>query len=95
MSKEDREVLDMANGVKVGNDRNATICGEGKIPQKRPLWYYREFRRLFSEISGWVGFGTVVLICMLVGVTPMWLATPVFIGCFAWVAVLMDRYFRR
>lgn len=94
MSMEDKEVLDMANGIKREQYKDMPCVNAGEGKQKRPLWYYREFRRMFSEVSGWTGFGAVVLTCMLVGVAPMWLATPVFTGCFAWVAVRLDRYFR-
>ena len=36
----------------------------------------------------------VMLACMLAGCCPMGVAVPVFTGCFAWVAIRVDRFFR-
>lgn len=94
MSKEDREVLDMANGVHENAMEEKKVCTKG-VGSSMPQWKRPGFQQMLSEVSGWTGFGAVMLTCMLVGVAPMWLAAPVFTGCFAWVAIRVDRHFRR
>ena len=98
MSKEDQEVLDLVNGI----NENATEEDSGKKkPAKSGVYIGRfvprraEFKRMFGEVAGWAGFGGVVLACMLAGSCPMIVAVPVFCGCFAWVAIRVDRHFRR
>ena len=90
MSQEDREVLAMANGEKL----DAGTIKTGKI-MVTPVWKTKAFHRMLSEVCGWTGFGAVMLICMLLGISPMWLAAPIFTGCFIWVAIQIDRFFRR
>ena len=99
MSKEDREVMDMANGVReddteAGKTKPVSKKKGNKICNSMPRWRHSEFRQMLSEAVGWTGFGGVVLACMLAGCCPMGVAVPVFIGCFAWVAILLDRFFR-
>ena len=99
MSKEDKEVLDMANGVRGKTEpANKESGGMGKFLHKKgfiPLWRRPEFWRLISEVAGWTGFGGVMLGVMLAGCCHMGVAVPVFTLCFAWGAILVDRYFRR
>lgn len=105
MSKEDKEVLDMANGVREKTEPvkghteavKKASGGVGKFLPKKgliPQWRRPEFWRLLSEVAGWTGFGGVMLGVMLAGCCPMGVAVPVFVGCFAWVAILLDRFFR-
>ena len=95
MSKEDREVLDMANGVQAENQGERKPAQPVKQGSSVPRWMRTDFRRMLSEVAGWTGFGGVVMACMLAGCCPMGVAVPVFVGCFAWVAIQLDRYFRR
>lgn len=98
MSKEDKEVLDMANGVREKTEpvklEKKVSGGVGKYLPKGSCRRWPEFGRLISEVAGWTGFGAVVLGGMLAGVFPMGAAVPVFIGCFGWVAIRVDRFFR-
>ena len=93
MSKEDREVLAMVNGADEEGSEPATAktVVAGKFAKKRPK---TEFRQMLSEVAGWTGFGGMALGGMLAGVVPMGAAVPVFIGCFGWVAIRVDRFFR-
>lgn len=93
MSKEDRELFDMLKGEqedqKAEPVKGHTVAG--KFAKKRNR---AELRRVLGEVAGWAGFGAVVLGGMLAGVFPMGAAVPVFIGCFGWVAIRVDRFFR-
>lgn len=94
MSKEDREVLDMANGVREESAEATKGVQPVKVGNSVPRWKRPDFRRMISEVAGWTGFGAVMLACMLAGCCPMGVAVPVFTGCFAWVAIRVDRFFR-
>jgi hypothetical protein len=94
MSKEDRELFDMLKGEQTEAQNAEPVKGHavaGKFAKKRNK---AELRRVLGEVAGWTGFGAVVLGGMLAGVFPMSAAVPVFIGCFGWVAIRVDRYFR-
>lgn len=90
MSKEDRELFEMLKG-----EQTEEPAKEHKVAGKFAKRHNRaDLKRMLGEVAGWTGFGAVVLGGMLAGVFPMGAAVPVFCGCFGWVAIRADRFFR-
>lgn len=103
MSKQemqDQEVMDMANRAEkkknppAGAGKEAVHQCQERAKQCLPKGFWRALRAMFAEVLGWTCFGGLTLANMVIRVAPMWLAVPVFTGCFVWVGIRMDRFFR-
>lgn len=103
MSKQemqDQEVMDMANRVEkktatAGVSKGTECSCQERAKQCLSKGFWRALRAMFTEVLGWTCFGGLTLANMVIHVAPMWLAVPVFTGCFVWVGIRMDRFFRR
>lgn len=92
MSKEDQELFGMFSEKE---ERQAEFVKGHTVAGKFAKKYNRaELRRMLSEAAGRTGFGAMALGGMLAGAFPMGAAVPVFCGCFGWVAIRVDRFFR-
>lgn len=77
-------------------NRNKTV-GSGYFSKKRNHGRYLilSMLNMLMDILGYIGLGAAMVAALVLGLAPSYLTIPVSLFCCMWVAVRLDRFFRR
>ena len=86
------EVVNRGKAPGEGRHINVGTFSRGK----RKGWYvFLALLNMLMEILGWIGLGAAMVAALVLGLAPNWLTIPVALICCMWVAIRVDRFFRR
>lgn len=91
----EEDLFDVVNRGKPAGENRPISTGNFNKGKRKGWYLFLAILNTFIDILGWIGLGAAMVAAMVLELAPNALTIPVALLCCMWVAVRVDRCFRR